>query len=279
MADRMLDKIAKLLAQAESTKNEHEAETFLKAAQRLATQESIDLAVARQHTAKREQREQPISKTIWLGSSGQKNLKLLASLFMEIGGQNGLRFNVARNSVYVVAFGMPSDIDVTEVIYASLAHQMVEAANAYLKTGEYKNETRRVYQEASAKNDWMGAYVTKPLDGRIARANFYEGFTRKVGYRLFDARQEAEREVEEKTYQVLNEEGNETTTTGALVLVRKTEEVREFYKATSRARGTWNPGSTASYSHGSRTAGTEAGGRARIGSSKAIGGSRTALDS
>lgn len=271
MADRMLDKIAKLLAQAEGTKNEAEAEAFLKAAQRLATQESIDLAVARQHTAKKEQREQPTQKRIWLGESGQKNIKYLAKLFMEVGEQNGLRFNVARNSIYVLAFGMPSDIEVTEVIYGSLAHQMVAAANDYLKSGEYKQETAG-HKWHEGRQEW----VAKPMDGRVARANFYEGFISRVGLRLATARREAEQAVAETSYEVLNEEGNETQTTGALVLVRKAEEVRDFYTKTSRAKGSWNPGGPSLYSGASRGAGSEAGSRARIGSSKAI-SNRTAI--
>jgi hypothetical protein len=273
MADRMLDKIAKLLNQAESSKNDHEAETFLKAAQRLATQESIDLAVARQHTAKKEQREQPTQKWIRLGVQGAKNNKYLVRLFLAVGGNNGLKHNIAHDSVGVYAYGMPSDIDLAEVIYGALAHQMVEAANAYLKSGEYKKEI--VGWKYDRKSD---SYVDKPMDGRVARANFYEGFIQRVSNRLFDARMDAEREAEERTVKVLNEEGNETETTGALVLVRKREEVNAFYDATSTARGSWKGTSGPStYSGASRTAGNQAGGRARIGSSKAIGGSRTQI--
>ena len=55
--DRTLVRIAALLRQAEGTSNEHEADAFMQAAQRLATTLSIDLAVARAHTAKREAHE------------------------------------------------------------------------------------------------------------------------------------------------------------------------------------------------------------------------------
>ena len=51
--DRMLARIAALLRQAEGTDNPHEAEAFMTAAQRLATATSIDLAVARAHSATR----------------------------------------------------------------------------------------------------------------------------------------------------------------------------------------------------------------------------------
>jgi len=48
---KMLERIAALLRQAENTDNPHEAEAFMSAAQRLATTTSIDLAVARAHSA------------------------------------------------------------------------------------------------------------------------------------------------------------------------------------------------------------------------------------
>jgi hypothetical protein len=45
--DKMLARIAALLRQAEGTDNQHEADAFMAAAQRLATATSIDLALAR----------------------------------------------------------------------------------------------------------------------------------------------------------------------------------------------------------------------------------------
>ena len=49
----LVDKIAALLAMAERTTNEHEAEAFLAKAQALATHNSIDLALARAATSRR----------------------------------------------------------------------------------------------------------------------------------------------------------------------------------------------------------------------------------
>src|SRR5258705_494316 len=65
--DRMLTRIGGLLRQAESTDNEHEAEAFLAAAQRLATRSSVDLAVARAHIAGRERRPTPVQRMIPIG--------------------------------------------------------------------------------------------------------------------------------------------------------------------------------------------------------------------
>ena len=68
--DRMLTRIGGLLRKAESTDNEHEAEAFLAAAQRLATKSSIDLTVARAHMAGRERWHSPVQRIIQFGEPG-----------------------------------------------------------------------------------------------------------------------------------------------------------------------------------------------------------------
>lgn len=271
MSDKMLDKLAKLLKQAENAGTSAEAEAFMSKAQHLATSTSIDLAVARAHTAKREQREQPTQKAIRIGERGKKGLKFYVDLFLAVGQANDVKFTIAGGATYVYAYGMPSDIEVTEVLYASLVFQMVESATAYLKSGEHKKEIVSVYCEPSAKNDYMGGYEQKPMDGRVARGNFYQGFTQRVGRRLYDARREAQEAVQEQQYAVLNEADEEVKTTGALVLKAKREEVDEFYgKETKNCRGTYSGASTSQYSVSSRSAGDNAGRSARLGSNKSI---------
>jgi hypothetical protein len=54
---------------AEGTDNTHEAEAFMAAAQRLATATSIDLAVARSHSAMRTAAQAPVQRTIGIGTA------------------------------------------------------------------------------------------------------------------------------------------------------------------------------------------------------------------
>ncbi|CPV93491.1 Protein of uncharacterised function (DUF2786) [Mycobacteroides abscessus] len=70
--DKQLSRIAALLRQAEGTDNTHEAEAFMAAAQRLATATSIDLAVARAHSAKRDAQARPTQRTITIGEAGTR---------------------------------------------------------------------------------------------------------------------------------------------------------------------------------------------------------------
>ena len=71
----MLARIGALLRQAEGTDNPHEAEAFMTAAQRLATATSIDLAVARSHSATRTAAQVPSMRTITIGEPGSRGLR------------------------------------------------------------------------------------------------------------------------------------------------------------------------------------------------------------
>jgi hypothetical protein len=276
MADKMLHKIALLLKQAERATTAGEADAFMEKAQLLATTNSIELALARQHTAKKEQREQPISKRITVGQARKGNLAHYCELFLAIASQNDVVVNLANNNTFVIAFGMPSDIEVVEVLYASLVFQMVEASNAWLKTGEYKKET--AWGKVTKRDEWgdvRKVWVEKPVHGRVARANFYKAYTQRVLLRLADARHKA---VEAATAPQAHETGGaQGNTSAALILRSKATEVDDFHKAKSTAKGTWKGSRTSTTSNTARTAGDNAGRTARLGTSKAIGGHRVSL--
>lgn len=244
--DRMLVRIAALLRQAEGTDNAHEAEAFMTAAQRLATATSIDLAVARSHTAKREAVQTPAQRTITIGEAGTKGLRTYVQLFAVIAHANDVRCDVASNSSYVYAYGFAEDLDATHALYASLVVQMVKACDAYLATGTHR-----------------------PTPTITARLNFQLAFGSRVGQRLAEARAEARQEVQR----------DKARSTGAEIALRNKEiELRDHYRATSTARGTWQAArATAGYSSAARRAGDRAGKRARLGSSPELPGARRPL--
>lgn len=262
--EKLLTKIGALLRKAEKTDNEHEADAFLKAAQRLATASSIDLAVARAKAdAQNKARTAPIQKRINLGEKGKRGLKTFAKLFIEIGDANDLKMDIARDSTAIFAFGFESDIEVAEALYGSLVTQMVMASSAYLKTGEHKTE--RVWNERK----WE---YTAP-SGSAARISFQESFARRIGMRLraaqMQARNEAAREAEKVSVEL---------SAGTDLAIRNKEiEVHSFHKATSRARGSWNSRSSAASVNSARERGDDAGRKARLGAQGAFGGARGAL--
>lgn len=244
--DKMLARIGALLRQAEGTDNVHEAEAFMAAAQRLATMTSIDLAVARSHSAKREAAQTPTQRTITIGEPGTKGLRTYVQLFAVIAHANDVRCDVASNSSYVYAYGFSEDLDTTHALYASLVVQMVKACDGYLATGQHR-----------------------PTPTITARLNFQLAFGSRVGQRLSAARDEVQRSVKHDRRNV----------PGAEIALRNKEiELRDHYRTASKARGSWQAQrASAGYSSAARRAGDRAGQRARIGGSPELPGARTPL--
>ena len=243
----MLERIAALLRQAENTDNPHEAEAFMSAAQRLATTTSIDLAVARAHSATRTAAQTPVQRTVSIGEAGSRGLRTYVQLFVVITHANDVKCDVASNSTFVYAYGFAEDIDATHALYASLVVQMVKAADAYIGTGEHR-----------------------PTPTITARLNFHLAFGTRVGQRLAEAREEAKAAVTKDREQVPGT---------AIALRNKDIELKSFYRQASKARGSWRATSaTAGYSSSARRAGDRAGRRARLGPSTELPGARTALE-
>ncbi|WP_020107947.1 DUF2786 domain-containing protein [Nocardia sp. 348MFTsu5.1] len=269
--NKLLTKIAGLLRQAEGTDNEHEAQAFMQAAQRLATAASIDLAVARAH-GNGNQRLAPEQRNIAIGEAGKRGLRTYVQLFVAIARANDITCDVASNSTFVYAYGFPGDIDSCEALYSSLVVQMVAASDGYLKSGDYKGETfARVVAQRRGRFS-RRVVEEKPLSPITARLNFQSAFAERIGKRLVQARDEAREQA------VAADGGNPDTGT-ALVLRNKEIEVRDFHREVSTARGTWRSHSaSAGYSESARRAGDRAGRRARLGEDIALGGPRGALE-
>ncbi len=288
MADKDLARIAALLRKAESTDNEHEADAFLQAAQRLATLAAVDLAVARSHTARTERRATPTQRTVTVGDAGKRGLKTYVQLFLAIGRANNLTCDIARDSTRVYAYGFETDLDTTEAIYSSLVVQMVRASDAYIKSGDYAQErvTSEVrvpgserYHRWSGRTTYRYEVVERPVHATTARINFQLAFAARIGERLAQARQEAERQAVAREAPAGPAAAPESATGGVALALRERElELADHYRAHSTARGTWSgTRATGGYSERSRRAGDRAGRRARLGSEKEIGGVRPAI--
>jgi hypothetical protein len=209
LSERVLDKIGKLLAQAEGTSNEHEAEAFVTRAQELATHYAVDLELARARQAARRLKDADEAfeqRTLQVGERGRRGNRQLVMLYVVVAAANDVMVNVANDSTFVIGFGYAADLDVVERLWASLATQMAGAAGRRLRAGEHRKA--RV-----AAVSW--------------RLSFYEGWLHAVQTRLEQARA-----------RVL-QQPVEGATSGALVLRAKAERVRAFHDKASEARGTW----------------------------------------
>ncbi len=239
VAERALDKIGKLLAQAEGTDNEHEAEAFVTRAQELATTYAVDLELARSRQAARRLRsadEAFEQRRLLIGERGKRGNRQLVVLYLVVAQANDVLVNVATDSTFVLGFGYPADLDVVERLWASLATQMASSAARRLRAGEHRSE-------GVAAVTW--------------RLSFYEGWMHSVQQRLTQARDRALAQVRPSD----GEPG------AALVLREKAERVRAFHDGASQARGSWRGNQRGDRQHSGRAwaAGERDGRQARLG--------------
>ncbi len=207
--DRLVDKVGKLLAQAEGTDNEHEAAAFVERAQQLATEHAVDLELARSRQAARRGAAEPlVQERVDVGARGKRGNRHRVLLYSEVARANDVLVNVAHDSTYVLGFGHRADLDVVERLWASLAVQMTAAAQRRLDAGEHRSAG---------------------VPAQTWRLSFFDGWVEAVGERLAAARQRVVEQAPER-------QGEPGT---ALVLRAKAERVQEFYAATSEARGSW----------------------------------------
>jgi len=257
VSEKTLTRIAALLRKAESTDNEHEADAFLQAAQRLATEASVDLAVARAHTISKERRATPTQREVVIGEHGRRGLRTYVELFLAIARANDVRCDIARDSTRVFAYGFDADLDTTHALYASLVVQMVRSSDEFIKSRRYATE--QVERWSAQQRRWE----LRPVSPITARLSFQRAYAQRIGRRLHEARQAATDRVVERR----------PTAGVALALRDKEIELVDHYRAHTTARGTWQ-GSAASAGHSAHAsrAGDRAARTARLGTEREIGG-------
>ncbi len=271
--DKLLTRIGGLLRQAESTDNEHEAEAFMAAAQRLATRSSIDLAVARAHIAGRERRPTPMQKVVAIGAAGKKGLRTYVQLFVAIAAANDVRCDVTRTSTQVYAYGFDTDIATCEALYTSLLVQMVRASDHYIKSGAYRSATVEKIVVETRWGRTVQRRIQAPVAAVTARLNFQMAFADRIGRRLAQVKADVEAEAVGAGTTAAESAGT------ALALRNKDLELTDYYARTSEARGTWRgPQESTGYSPAARRAGDRAGRTARLGLSAELPSGRGRLE-
>jgi putative metallohydrolase (TIGR04338 family) len=260
--DGMLARIAKLLRQAEGTRNDHERDAFLSKAQALATRHSIALAVARAHTARQEQREQPGSEHYRIGEPGRRGLARYVRLLLNIAHANDLRCTINSDSTGVTMYGFPADIAVTKALYESLLVQMVAECERYLRSGE--RDEVMVWDRRKRR------YVTKSVATITARLAFYEAYAGRIGERLQAAR------AATLAAAGVDDSPTAASSSTALALRQKELDVHDHFAEALRRnniRGTWTADRRSS-AHDAPSAaheGDRAARRARLSDEKALG--------
>lgn len=176
---RTLDRIAKVLNQAENAATPEEAEAYFEKFQFLATQAGIDLAVARAHTVGKEKRESvEVDRSIQVNPYDRKmNKDHFMDLYLAMAEANDVMCTIGGSRTFVFATGFPSDIDVTEALFGVLAMRMAQDCAAKLKAGanyEQRVEAKRVkVRIPEEERDWDGWDSTRDrwYDGQGGRGS------------------------------------------------------------------------------------------------------------
>jgi len=214
-----LEKLGKILALADNGMTEGERDRALQVAEEMAAALGVDLAVARARHADRSRRESAVKRQVRIGDERSRYNAYLVQLFVSIAEPHDVIVTVGWRNLYVFGYGLPSDLAIVEALYGVAAVRMVADADAALRRGLQKTA------------GWYGS----PVDGRVYRAHFYDGYRSKLQTRLWEARHKAIRNA------TVGSSGDPGT---ALVLRDKAKEVREFYEAATHhwsRRGTWKP--------------------------------------
>ena len=272
MSDRT-DKVMKLLAQAEGASTPEEAALYTERAQHIASTYAINMELVRHNQANKEAREEPTHKRITTGEDGRTHAnRFNVDLFLSIARANDLKCTIAHDRANVNVYGYPSDIEMTEILFTSLATQMVTTADRSLRNGEHR---------------------AQGVHGKTWRSNWYEGFGSQIGTRLSRAKNDAMREQREREAATLAElekflapaasaepaaDAADVPVTGELVMIRKAEAVNDYYaKNTGYLRGSYRSGGAGTKHYGARAAGSNAANRASLGGSSALAGGGRAI--
>lgn len=209
MSTTMIERIAKLLNQAENAGTEAEAAVFMAKAQTLATTYSVDLAKAR-HITKDKQKTVPQQRQVHIGKAGSRGLRTLVDLYLGIAAANDLKVTIAHNATYVNAVGFAEDLDIAEALYASLLTQQAKAADDFKRNGEWREE--KVWVESK---DWFRGGEYKPQTWLTARLNFQDAFASRIRTRLSQAKWDEEQRIRNEEAEAarrphLDEDGNPT---------------------------------------------------------------------
>lgn len=255
--DRYVERIAALLAKAESTDSEHEREALVAGAQRIAAKHSIDLALAAGRSTDRTP-QLVVERFAFPDSSQNRNLKKhLVRLMSAIVRSNDVRMDIFSNSTGVILYGYASDVLACTTLWASLSLQMVSAVDTWMRTGEWRSQIM-------VREGRWGRPELVPMDARVARSAFYAGYVDRVAERLHEARAATEAEAAVPSAS--------SSSSAEVMIAAKQERVAGFHAEESSASGRWKGPASRSGSEGAAYAGRSAASRARLGGQGQLGG-------
>lgn len=156
---RHLERIRALLAKAESTEFDEEADALTAKAQELMTRHAIDDALLAAHGAGRSSGEQPSAKRIGIDDP---YAQAKATLLAVIGEASQCRAVWSKDFGFSTVFGFAGDLASVELLYTSL---LLQARSAMVRAGDRGKQAR----------------------SSSFRRSFLLGFANRIGRRLEEA--------------------------------------------------------------------------------------------
>ena len=156
---RHLERIRALLAKAESTEFDEEADAFTSKAQELMTRHAIDDALLAAHEAGRSSGEQPSGRRIGIDDPYAQAKAILLTV---IGEASHCRAVWSKRFGFATVFGYAGDLMSVELLYTSL---LLQARNAMVRAGDGGKRAR----------------------SSSFRRSFLFGFADRIGRRLEEA--------------------------------------------------------------------------------------------
>lgn len=217
--ERMIDRITKLLAKAESTTHPAEADALSAKATELMLTWAIDEAVVAARMGASAKPDEVIERRVYLyGSFWQAHQRLALAVargfnFKPLVGNFKVHIDGKTANGYVVWIGFASDVAKAELLYTSLLIQCTSALRVF----------------ARAWNASHGASYRGTTEGFKARRSFIIGFADVVRGRLIAQRAEAVRVRVDAERERPATEGDERGTSTALVLAGRDHHVKEYF--------------------------------------------------
>jgi hypothetical protein len=168
---RVLERVRGLLAKAESTTFEAEAETYTAKAQELMARHSIDYALL---AAERGGKEEPLGRRLPIDNPYEAEKVTLVNA---VAMANRAQAVWSQQLGFVTVFGFPADLDAIELLFTSL---LVQATRAMTAAGQQRSPDGRSRT-------------------RSFRQSFLTGFAHRIGERLRQATDTATAEAAGET--------------------------------------------------------------------------------
>lgn len=167
--EKMVEKVQKLLAKAEGTTNEHEAATFMAAAQRLMLEHAIEEGMLAKADPARKTR--PIVRTMEFGKN-QTGIKALRMLLAGVAENNRCKVWMQPGRKFMGIAGFEEDVEFVLMLTGSIRVQMATAL------------------ATAAKEP-----LAKAIGGKTFAVNFMYGYVGRVITRLKAMQRSAMEEV------------------------------------------------------------------------------------